>query len=573
MFFVLMKVKLLILLVIASFFAYSQQGGGYPCYPLPVKYEIDLSATFGELRNNAFHAGVDIKTGGKVGKRVYAVAGGYVSRIGVSPYGYGKVVYITHDDGFMSVYAHLDSFNSTIGGYVKEKQLESRSFRQNLMLKKDEIRVCAGDFIGLSGDSGGSGGPHLHYEIRDAKTQHPINPYLFGLSIVDNVSPVINGLAVYPEHLSSVNGNESAEYFRLSNNKSDYSVNKGVIKVNGTVTFGISTFDRCENNNNKYGVNSIELFADNELIYSVLFDEFSYDETRSINSLIDYARYVNAKRRYVRTKIDEYNYLSLYEKKDGSVTLKEGDTVAMCFVVKDFFNNTSTLNFILVGDEPLMEYSVNQYNSDVCRVVGDTDYSIELDGLSAFFPKKAFFRFEYVQAFAVDTLKNIASDNAYVIGSMDIPLKKAAEIKIRPSKEFAFSDKLYVATVSDDGSFSSLGGKMVDGMMNVKCMSLGMFALAADTVSPSVKTLNFHDNSNISGVNRLKVKIKDSETGIRSYDIFVNGQWVVGEYDAKNDLLFYDVDGNIRNGSNKIEIVVTDNVGNESRLESTVFSD
>ena len=573
MFFVLMKVKLLILLVIASFFAYSQQGGGYPCYPLPVKYEIDLSATFGELRNNAFHAGVDIKTGGKVGKSVYAVAGGYVSRIGVSPYGYGKVVYITHDDGFMSVYAHLDSFNSTIGGYVKEKQLESRSFRQNLMLKKDEIRVCAGDFIGLSGDSGGSGGPHLHYEIRDAKTQHPINPYLFGLSIVDNVSPVINGLAVYPEHLSSVNGNESAEYFRLSNNKSDYSVNKGVIKVNGTVTFGISTFDRCENNNNKYGVNSIELFADNELIYSVLFYEFSYDETRSINSLIDYARYVNAKRRYVRTKIDEYNYLSLYEKKDGSVTLKEGDTVAMCFVVKDFFNNTSTLNFILVGDEPLMEYSVNQYNSDVYRVVGDTDYSIELDGLSAFFPKKAFFRFEYVHAFAVDTLKNIASDNAYVIGSMDIPLQKAAEIKIRPSKEFAFSDKLYVATVSDDGSFSSLGGKMVDGMMNVKCMSLGMFALAADTVSPSVKTLNFHDNSNISGVNRLKVKIKDSETGIRSYDIFVNGQWVVGEYDAKNDLLFYDVDGNIRNGSNKIEIVVTDNVGNESRLESTVFSD
>ena len=573
MFFVLMKVKLLILLVIASFFAYSQQGGGYPCYPLPVKYEIDLSATFGELRNNAFHAGVDIKTGGKVGKSVYAVAGGYVSRIGVSPYGYGKVVYITHDDGFMSVYAHLDSFNSTIGGYVKEKQLESRSFRQNLMLKKDEIRVCAGDFIGLSGDSGGSGGPHLHYEIRDAKTQHPINPYLFGLSIVDNVSPVINGLAVYPEHLSSVNGNESAEYFRLSNNKSDYSVNKGVIKVNGTVTFGISTFDRSENNNNKYGVNSIELFADNELIYSVLFDEFSYDETRSINSLIDYARYVNAKRRYVRTKIDEYNYLSLYEKKDGSVTLKEGDTVAMCFVVKDFFNNTSTLNFILVGDEPLMEYSVNQYNSDVYRVVGDTDYSIELDGLSAFFPKKAFFRFEYVQAFAVDTLKNIASDNAYVIGSKDIPLQKAVEIKIRPSKEFAFSDKLYVATVSDDGSFSSLGGKMVDGMMNVKCMSLGMFALAADTVPPSVKTLNFHDNSNISGVNRLKVKIKDSETGIRSYDIFVNGQWVVGEYDAKNDLLFYDVDGNIRNGSNKIEIVVTDNVGNESRLESTVFSD
>ncbi|MGN0032943.1 MAG: M23 family metallopeptidase [Candidatus Limimorpha sp.] len=569
-----MKVKLLVILVLTAFYAYSQRAVPYPCYPLPVKYEIDLSATFGELRNNAFHAGVDIKTGGKIGKSVYAVANGYVSRIGVSPFGYGKVVYITHDDGYMSVYAHLDCFNSRIGEYVKNKQLESRSYKQNLMLDKDEIKVCAGDFIGLSGDSGGSGGPHLHYEIRDAKTQHPINPYLFGLRITDNVCPTINGLALYPEPLSSVDGDESARYYRLSENNSLYSVRNGVIKVNGTVFFGISTYDPSEKKNNKYGVNTIELYADNKLIYSILFNEFSYNETRSINSLIDYSKYINEKKRYVRTKIDEYNTLSLYGVKDGSVTLNEGDTVEMRYVVKDFFNNTSTLIFTLVGDKPLDEYNVNQYNSNVYRIAGDSDYTIELDGLSAVFPKKAFFRFEYVDAFIVDTMRNIASDYAYVIGSVDIPLQKSVEVKIRPSKEYASSDKLYAVNISGDGDFSSLGGKMIDSLMSVKCMSLGMFALAVDTIPPTVKTLNFNNNSDITGVKRLKIKIKDVESGISSYDVFVNGQWVVGEYDAKNDLLYYDVDDNIKKGKkNKIDVVVTDNVGNETRQEYSVVSD
>lgn len=557
-----MRVNVLIVLVLFSKMLLAQTND-FPQYPNPVKIPVSLSATFAELRSNAFHAGVDIRTQGVEGKDVYAVADGYVSRIGVSPYGYGKVLYITHNDGFTSVYAHMSKFNRKITDFVKEKQYKDESFYQNIILEKDLFPVKKGDYLGLTGNSGSSGGPHLHYEIRYTETQEPVNPMYFGLKIIDDIKPSINAVAIYPLKNSTVNNSDSALYVRVTHKDNVYFADDSVFYVNGNIAFGISVIDQANSANNKNGPYSIELYANDTLAFSIISDKFSYDETRYINSLIDYSRYIKENERFVRTEIDRFNKLDLYEKRDGIVVVNQDDTVRMKFVVKDYNNNVSTLQFTLIGTE----------SSDIEEKIPPRSYyrfydgeasEIYLEGAEFLFPEYAFYGDVCLKASQYDTIGNIASYYMYNIGNEEIPLHKRITVRLMVKDEFVGDTSLYVASVNKKGEFVYLGNKYCEGFIEAKTNVLGNYVIVRDTVKPSVKALNFSPKGKISDNWSLRVEIDDKESGINSYAMFVNDEWVLADYDAKNKLLMYQVDNHIKKGYNTLKVVVTDMVGNET---------
>lgn len=566
-----MRCKILILLL----FTYSSlfsQNEKFPQYPNPVKIPISLSATFAELRSNAFHAGVDIRTQGVEGKEVFAVADGHVSRIGVSPYGYGKVLYITHNDGFTSVYAHMSKFNKMITDFVKDKQYKDESFAQNIMLKENEFPIKRGDFLGFTGNSGSSGGPHLHYEIRYTKTQEPVNPLYFGLKIKDTRKPVIKGLAIYPLENSIVNNNDTTIYLNVNYNEGVYSLDNSIFTVSGDIAFGINVYDQADGANNKNGPYSIELFADNELIFNIISDKYSYNETRYINSLIDYSRYIKNKERFVRTEVDKYNNLGLYETRKGVVPVNQGDTINMKYVVKDYNGNKSVLNFTLIGVKLHVDeiddlvYDTESYY----EVIDGNPLNITLKDFEMDIPKMAFYRDVVIETTLSDTMSNIYSDYVYHIGNEEIPVHKKATLRIKPKTDYIGDTLLYVALLNTNNKFVFLGNKTVDDYIEAKTNVLGSYLIARDTIAPSIIPVNFKTNSSISENWSLRVEIEDKETGIKDYAMFVNGRWVLADYDAKNKLLMYQIDNHIKEGDNILKVVVTDMVGNKNIYSTTL---
>ncbi len=559
-----MKVKILIILLLLVNCLFSQNES-FPQYPNPVKIPVYLSATFAELRSNAFHAGVDIKTQGVEGHEVFAVADGYVSRIGVSPYGYGKVLYITHNDGFTSVYAHLSKFNEKITDFVKEKQYDEKSFTQNILLEEKQFPIKRGDFLGFTGDSGSSGGPHLHYEIRYTETQEPVNPFYFGLKIKDTKKPCIKGLAIYPLENSTVNNDNSALYLDVvKNDKDDYIVENPIFKVSGDVAFGINVYDQADGSSNKNGPYSIELFAEDALIFSFVSHKYSYSETRYINSLIDYSYFVKEKERYVRTEIDKFNELSIYGERDGIVTLNQGDKLKMKFVVKDFYDNVSTLDFVLIGEETT-DFEHEDLSPDSLYFISDGKSSeIILDDFEVTIPEFAFYRDVAIKISKIDSIENICSDCAYQLGYEEIPLHKRVKLRIRPNMEFIGDTLLYMASVNKDGEFSFLGNKIVDDFIEAQTNVLGTYVIVKDNIAPMVKPNNFKTDGSIRDNWSLRVEIEDKESGIAKYDMYVNDEWVLADYDAKNNLLIYQVDNHVKIGNNTLKVVVSDMLGNEA---------
>lgn len=543
----------------------------FPKYGSPLDIPIYLSATFGELRPNHLHAGLDIKTQGVEGKKVYAVADGYVSRIGVSPYGYGNVLYITHYDGYTSVYAHLQRFSGEIAKYVKQYQYRNKKFASQIYPDADKFPVKKGDLIAYAGNSGGSGGPHLHFEIRHTASEKPVNPMYFGYKIDDNVRPLIQGVAVYPlGDESTLEGGIKPMYFDVTENNERYSLkDRNFVYANGEVAFGIRTFDQVGTSTNKNGPYLYELFLDDELAFQVEADSFSYSEPRYVNSLLDYRRYKQKKSSYVRTETDPFNKLHMIEVRNGTVTVAEGDTVNVRFKISDYAGNSSTARFKLVGTAPVeVERPQHRRSEYFVKADGSLNSDITIDDFSVSMEKGTLFRDEWIQTGQRDA-KGCCS-RIYRFGSEELTTFKPFTIRIRPDEKWANHPRKYIAYIDNSGKVSSLGGQMKNGCMEEETRSMGEYAIKIDSVAPSVRTSNFKDGQNVSALKTLRFKISDDMTGVETYDIYLDDVWVLGQYDAKNALLYYEIDDKMKKGTNNVKVVVTDGVGNKKTLNAKV---
>jgi len=550
-----------ILLSFASIINSSQESYPQNYFTKPLDNTLILSGNFGELRSNHFHSGIDIKTQKKEGLAVYSSADGSVSRVKISHGGFGKALYIDHPNGFTTVYGHLKNFSEKIEDYVKKIQYEKKMYEVDLYLNKKDLMVKQNEIIAFSGNTGGSTGPHLHYEIRYSANQKPLNPLLFGLNVDDSKRPEIKSIYLYNNldfnNYRSINPNK----LNLKKvNDSIYITSEAFVE--NKFGFGVNIFDRQDLANNKNGVYKISSFVDNNLVSSIKFDAFSFEESILINTLIDYKHYSETKEKIIKLFKTKGNKLSIYDK--HIYEFIDSNLIKSEYRIKlsDLKNNNIyiiiPLKKLNTNSENKKE-SIKRYNKEI---INNNKYNLKYGEKEVIIPKNTFLKnVDLDIIFLKDTLKLI---NPY------IPVFKNISIKF-PN---VYSEKgNYLANLDNKQNETFVTSNLdMDGNFYVKTKKLGTFFVKKDTVRPKIKSKNFNNNDWIPEKEYLKFKIFDNDSGIKKYSGEINGKWVLFEYEYKKDELSYKFDKYCDlNTKNEVVIYVEDMVGNKSIYKSIFY--
>ncbi|WP_422104262.1 M23 family metallopeptidase [Winogradskyella sp.] len=560
-----MKKILILLLITCSLQAQSEYPQDY--FKNPLDITLVLSGTFGELRSSHFHAGLDFKTQQKEGLKVYTSAEGYVSRIKISHYGYGKALYITHPNGYTTVYGHLQKFSERLEKYIKECQYEKESYEVEVFPSSEELLVASNEVIAYSGNTGGSGGPHLHFEIRD-NLERPINPMLFGIDVKDTKAPFVSAVYAYPkdEH-AVINGKNERVPLRLIPQKNgSYEVEK--ISAYGHIGFGITSYDKQDLAPNNNGLSNIQTFFNGNKSLEIDFRRFSFDESKHIKRLIDYAYYKEKKSRIQKLFIEKNNPLSLYKDAydNGYVRIEDSTSSVYKIRIRDYKGNETWVNVPINGKHE--KVGIDPYEVILNKTLISVNEPTTLDEGNVMVD---FYKNTVYDDVHIDFKVN--SDTLY-LHKDNIPLQKNFYIHYDLSNyKSEHLDKVYIARMYGFYNRPSyVSTKRRGNVLSARSKTLGTYALAMDTIAPTIKPINFQNKKWLSKYRYLKVKIDDDLSGISKYRATVNGKWILMEYDYKTKMLVHDFNDNIvKDTKNDLKIIVTDNVGNSSTFEATFF--
>ena len=527
----------------------------------PIDLPLNLSGTFGEFRSSHFHYGLDVTTNKKPGYNVYSIDSGSVVRINVSTSGYGKALYINHPNGLTSVYAHLKEFSPKIQEYIKTQQYLNKSYSVQKFFNNGEMKVNKGDLIGYTGNTGGSSGPHLHFEIRDTKSQNPINPLSFNYKYDDSNRPIIKSLYLFNE--DDIFKKRNPKKYEIKKiNDSLYIADK--IVYSNKIGIGIEVYDRQSNNNyNRNGVYEVKMFIDSVLNFSYKMDKINIDESVFRKIFYDYLLLKTKKKRIQKVYYPLNSKLNFLNHNVNTGIFKSSDKYEkdVLIEVSDWNNNKSYLNFKIEG----ITSNIIEKSIDGIEVVPSQKYLIKKNNIEIGFKKNSFFN---------KVALNIEYQNDTLRIDEDIyPLRKSYNIKIyKQVEDSIIKRQSYIGLINKNGTVSYLKTNKKDNFFSTNSSLLGSYTLSRDSINPEVKPLNFSLNKDISDQKTIRLRIYDKTSGIKSYNVFINNKWALFEHEPKSNLIFHNIyDGIIENGENKITIKVIDGVGNKTEFNSKVY--
>jgi hypothetical protein len=564
------KRKTLLSVIFVSTVAYSQKVSNP--FISPLKIPLSLSASFGELRADHFHSGIDIKTQGVTGKEVVASDDGYVYLLKVSPAGFGKAIFVRHPSGFSTVYGHLNLYTSEIEEYVKTKQYENKSFDVTIYPPEGRFVVRKGEIIGYSGNSGSSSGPHLHFEIRKSDGEKPINPLLFNFGVEDNLKPVIERLKIYKGSFNtSINRLSGNLLLNLTGADGNYTIpGDSVLEINGLTGFGLTCYDLMNNTPNKFGINSIELQIDTVTRFSYEINQFSFFETRYINAHIDYDAALRNNIEIERTFVLPNDKLSLYKTimNNGLYDFNDSKTHLVKIIVKDGSNNKAILSF-KVRPSPITA-KVNPTTRDTSiRIMPYNKSNLFIDdGVKVNIPEGALYDTLYFKFSKSEGKGNLFSD-IFHIHNKYTPLQKAINLSLKPhSIPTGKGSKLIIAQVDENQKTTYAGGNLSEGYITADVLSFGNYAITLDTIPPVITANGLIQGADLSEKNEIRIKITDNLSGIKAYTGIIDGKWSLFEYDPRYDLLVYKLDSTriSRGKKHKLDLRITDNCNNSTSL-------
>lgn len=542
----------------------------------PLDTTLLLSAPFGQLRDNHFHSGIDIRTFEKEGLPVYAVADGWVARIKISPFGYGKAIYIDHPNGYTSVYAHLSRLNDSIGGYTKREQYRKESFDVELFPRKNQLPVKKGDLIAYTGNSGGSTGPHLHFELRNTKTEYPINPLLFNLPVLDTDAPFFKSFTIYNVMPNRPLPILQQKLFPAKTQKipEGYRFTDTIDLPTGIIGFGVEAFDFITDKEREQNVYTLRMQIDSVHFFRMDMEAFAFSDTKYINAHIDYERLIKERIRVQKCFIDDGNRVDIYQPlpAKGKYWLRDSLTHTVKFMAKDASGKSVELHLLIRGkaNDQLSAYYLPECSYD--RFVPTRDNVFQMYGVRIEVPKGALYD---TMDFCIKTLpgnKRTAS-KIFKLGDSYTPLHSNVHISIKPDKkDTALFDKMIVGRAFDKGGVGAVGGGYNRGWISASSRVFGDFAILVDTVAPRATFKNISRDSICTDTSALKIVITDNLSGISEYSLRINGKWVLAEYDAKNDLLMYEYDTNTpRRTKLNVELIVIDRKDNFTRITKELY--